>query len=163
MVDLEIYTKNYLTDYNRYSGNPAVRDPLSASGIRHQEPVVSLIFPKKLKTYQIAKEFYRESKKLWLKEPLKNQFQRATLSVLLNLAEGSAKTTAGSLFQLENIKVYPVSQLNQPTAKDRKRFYAISLDSLRETQAILDLIDHKELIEEADVLGGFLYQLWKNT
>ncbi len=79
------------------------------------------------------------------------------------LGEGSAKTTAGSLFQLENIKVYPVSQLNQPTAKERKRFYAISLGSLRETQAILDLIDHQLLMVEADMLGAFLYKLWKNT
>ncbi len=118
---------------------------------------------KKLKTYQIAKTFYNNSKVLCLRGPLKNQFQRATLSIVLNIAEGSAKTTAGSLFQLENIKVYPVSQLNQPTAKDRKRFYAISLGLLRETQAILDLIEHKELIKEADILGAFLYKLWKNT
>ena len=41
---------------------------------------------KKLKTYQIAKEFYQNSKKLCLKEPLKNQFQRATLSIVLNIA-----------------------------------------------------------------------------
>ncbi len=99
--------------------------------IRQQKSVISLIFPKKLKTYQLAKEFYKNSKNLYLREPLKNQFQRATLSILLNIAEGSAK----------------------PTAKDRKRFYAISLGSLRETQAILDLIDHKNPIEEADVLG----------
>ncbi len=96
---------------------------------------------KKLKTYQLAKKFYQNSKKLCLKEPLKNQFQRATLSIVLNIAEGSAK----------------------PTIKERKRFYVISLGSLREVQAILDLIEHKNLMEEANILGGFLYQLWKNT
>ena len=96
---------------------------------------------KKLRTYKIAKEFYQNSKRLCLKEPIKNQFQRATLSIVLNIAEGSAK----------------------PTAKERKRFYSISLGSLREVQAMLDLVDHKRLIKEADILGGFLYQLWKNT
>jgi len=51
----------------------------------------------------------------------------------------------------------------KPTPKDRKRFYAISLGSLREVQTILDLIDHKQLIKEADILGAFLYKLWENT
>jgi len=96
---------------------------------------------KKLKTYQLAKTFYKNSRNTHLKEPLKNQFQRATLSIVLNIAEGSAK----------------------PTAKDRKRFYAISLGSLRETQAILELVSNQKLIVEANTLGGYLYKLCKNT
>ena len=63
----------------------------------------------KFKTYQLALNFYRNSQKLHLYSPLKDQFKRAASSIVLNLAEGSAK----------------------PTAKDRKKFYYISLGSLR--------------------------------
>ena len=96
---------------------------------------------KNFKTYQLAKKFYNNSKRLYLKEPLGNQFKRATLSIILNLAEGSAK----------------------PSSKDKKRFYAISLGSLREVQAILDIANNKILLKEINILGGFLYKLWKNT
>ncbi len=96
---------------------------------------------KKLKTYQLAIKFYKNSRSLYLKEPLENQFKRAILSIVLNLAEGSAK----------------------PTAKDRRKFYRISLGSLREVQAILNIVNHKNLIEEADRLGRYLYKLCKNT
>ena len=85
---------------------------------------------KKLKTYQLAIKFYHKSKNIHLKEPYKNQFEKAIVSIVLNIAEGSAK----------------------PTAKDRRKFYHISLGSLRETQAILDMIDHKELSLECDQL-----------
>ena len=61
----------------------------------------------KFKTYQLAINFYRNSRNLKLREPLKNQFHRASLSIVLNLAEGSAK----------------------PTAKERRKFYRISLGS----------------------------------
>ena len=95
----------------------------------------------KFKTYRLAINFYRNSRKLNLREPLKNQFHRASLSVLLNLAEGSAK----------------------PTEKDRRKFYRISLGSLREVQVILDIISHQQLIKEADILGAYLYKLCQNT
>ena len=96
---------------------------------------------KKFKTYQLAVQFYRNSNKLYLKEPLRNQFQRASLSIVLNLAEGTAK----------------------PTAKDRRKFYRISLGSLRETQAILEIVNDQKLIKEADKLGAYLYKLCQNT
>ena len=80
---------------------------------------------KKFKTYQLAINFYHNSNKLSLREPLRNQFHRASLSIVLNLAEGSAK----------------------PTAKDRRKFYRISLGSLREAQAILDIVGHFQLIK----------------
>ena len=59
----------------------------------------------KFKTYKLALKFYHDSQKLSLCSPLKDQFKRAASSIVLNLAEGSAK----------------------PTAKDRKKFYYISL------------------------------------
>ena len=96
---------------------------------------------KKFKTYKLATQFYGKTNSLNLKGPMKNQFQRASLSIVLNLAEGSAKSSA----------------------KERKKFYEISLGSLREVQAILTLINHQNLIREADKLGAFLYKLCKNT
>ena len=95
----------------------------------------------KFKTYQLAIQFYHNSKTLSLQEPLRNQFHRASLSIVLNLAEGSAK----------------------PTTKDRRKFYRIGLGSLREIQAILDILGHMELIKEADKLGACLYKLCQNT
>ena len=71
----------------------------------------------KFKTYQLAINFYRNSRNLNLREPLKNQFHRASLSIVLNLAEGSAK----------------------PTAKDRRKFYRISLGSLRNLIQMISL------------------------
>ena len=95
----------------------------------------------KFKTYQLALEFYHNAQKLHLSYPLKDQFKRATLSIVLNLAEGSAK----------------------PTARDRSRFYYISLGSLREAQALLDIIGDVALAKQADQLGAYLYKLCKNT
>ena len=96
---------------------------------------------KKFKTYQLAKQFYYKSNNLSLRGPIKNQFQRACLSIVLNLAEGSAKSSH----------------------RERKKFYEISLGSLREVQTILTLVNHQKLIREADKLGAFLYNLCKNT
>ena len=95
----------------------------------------------KFKTYQLAIQFYHKPNNVDLKGPMKNQFQRALLSIPLNLSEGSAKSSA----------------------KERKKFYEISLGSLREVQTILSLINHQKLIKEADKLGAFLYKLCKNT
>ena len=95
----------------------------------------------RFKTYQLAKQFYHKSNNLSLRGPIKNQFQRACLSIVLNLAEGSAKSSY----------------------KERRKFYEISLGSLREVQTILTLINHQKLIKEADKLGASLYKLCKNT
>lgn len=96
---------------------------------------------RKFKTYQLAIQFYRNSNQLHLREPLRNQFRRASLSIVLNLAEGSAKSTS----------------------KDRRKFYRIAFGSLREVQAILDIVGHIQLIKEADKLGAYLYKLCQNT
>ncbi len=96
---------------------------------------------KNFRTYQLCKHFYHRAKSLQLPSPLKNQFERALLSVLLNLSEGSAK----------------------PNRSDRRRFYYIAFGSLREVQSCLDIIDHKELIQEADILAAHLYRLCQRT
>jgi four helix bundle protein len=88
-------------------------------------------------TYELAKQFYKDCQKLKLKAPLKDQFDRAILSVILNLAEGSAK----------------------PTQKDRRRFYSIAMGSLREIQAILDLCGHQQQLQQSDSVAACLFQL----
>jgi four helix bundle protein len=95
---------------------------------------------KNFRTYELAKQFYKDCQKLKLKAPLKDQFDRAILSVILNLVEGSAK----------------------PTQKDRKRFYSIAMGSLREVQAILDLSGHQELLQQSDPVAACLFRLIQN-
>ena len=69
---------------------------------------------------------------------LKNQLDRAASSIVLNLAEGAGRQSP----------------------KDSKRFYIIAFGSLRECQAILDLLPKEsEAIECADSLAAHLYRL----
>ena len=96
---------------------------------------------KNFRTYELAITFYKNTQKITLTGPIKNQFERASLSIALNLAEGSAK----------------------PTRKDRRKFYRIALGSLRESQCILRLIDNSDLAKEADKLGAHLFKLCQNT
>ena len=93
---------------------------------------------KNFRTYQQSLSFYRYCEQTRLPWFLKNQLLRASSSISLNLAEGSAK----------------------PVGKDRLRFYRIALGSLRECQAICDLnpqLGGLRLV--ADLLGGSLYRL----
>ena len=89
------------------------------------------------RTYQLALTFYQDCKKVRVPFHLKDQLLRASSSIALNLAEGSAK----------------------PTHKDRMKFYRIALGSLREVQAIISLEQISELEKKADILGAFLYKL----
>lgn len=96
---------------------------------------------KKFFTYELAVGFYQEAKQIKMPYHLKEQFERASSSIVLNLAEGSAK----------------------PTAKDRRKFYHIALGSLRECQAIFALIQNHGASKKADFLGACLYKLCKGT
>ena len=73
---------------------------------------------------------------------VKDQLQRAALSITLNLAEGSAK----------------------PTQRDRKRFYSIAFGSLREVQALIRLEPGSlgSLDKPADTLAAHLYKLTRS-
>ena len=97
---------------------------------------------KKFRTYQIAVTFYHQTVVEKLPRHLKDQLKRASASVALNLAEGSARNGR----------------------KDQKRFFNIALASLRECQAVLDLgnIKSHEIRECADKLGAHLYRLIKS-
>jgi four helix bundle protein len=92
------------------------------------------------RTYEQAIEFYRECTKLRLKGCLRDQLHRASLSVVLNLAEGAAK----------------------PTKADKKRFYAIAYGSIRESQALCRVIDNPALFKRADQIGAMTYRLMRS-
>ena len=89
------------------------------------------------RTYQMAVKAYRKGQKLKLKGPIKDQFDRASLSIVLNLAEGSGKETS----------------------KDRLRFFRIALGSLRETQALVEILNNAELGKDYDLIGACLWKL----
>ena len=94
---------------------------------------------KNFKAYQMSVEFYHVCASMKLPRYLKDQLNRASSSISLNLAEGSAKFSK----------------------KDKVRFYQIAFGSLRECQAVLDLADkgfHKER-QMADELWACLYRL----
>lgn len=71
---------------------------------------------------------------------MKSQYERALLSVVLNLSEGSAK----------------------PTKKDRVKFYYISYASLNETKTLLELAKINTFDVEFDMLGAHLWKLIHN-
>ena len=100
---------------------------------------------KNFRTLNLAIAFYQDCQKLKNKLKLtgamKDQFERASLSIPLNLSEGSAKSSA----------------------KERRKFYRTSLGSLREIQCILTLINNSDLSPQADVLGAHLFCLSRNT
>ncbi len=78
---------------------------------------------KNFRTYELAKEFYKACQGLKLSSIAKDQFDRALLSIPLNLSEGAAK----------------------PTERDRKKFYFTALGSLREVQTLLTLFGTEKL------------------
>ncbi len=97
---------------------------------------------KNFRTLDLAKKFYKDCKQVPVAERyVQDQLGRASLSVVLNLAEGTAK----------------------PSPKERARFYSIALASFRECQALLEIKEQHELLKQYDVLGICLYRLHKHT
>jgi len=98
---------------------------------------------KNFRTFNLAVEFYKQSSTIKFSGHLKDQFQRAALSIPLNLAEGRGKATV----------------------KDQKRFFSIAFGSLRECQAILILSEQEdtEIARLLDKLAAHLYLLMKNS
>ena len=92
---------------------------------------------KKFRTYQLAVQFYKLGRSINLPRHLKDQFLRASSSIVLNLAEGSAKSSQA----------------------DRRKFYEISLASTKECQAILELESNEELSRLLDTLAAHSYRL----
>jgi four helix bundle protein len=93
---------------------------------------------KNFRTYDLALDFYNEIKTLRITQrEMRDQFERASLSVVLNLAEGCGRQTK----------------------KDRQRFYSISLGSLRETECLLQILCRGDLIQKSNILAAHIYKL----
>jgi four helix bundle protein len=92
---------------------------------------------KGFRTYHLAVDLYRRCEAIPAKSHLKDQLRRSALSVVLNLSEGSAKSSI----------------------KERRRFYGIAFASLRETQSLLMILGRHEELKLADSIGGCLYRL----
>ncbi len=101
---------------------------------------------KHLKVYQLAVELYKGVKATSssMNSPMnsteKDQLMRASLSIVLNIAEGSGK----------------------PHRKDRLKYLYTAMGSLRETQALLSILDLPNLQKSADHVGAVLYRFIQN-
>ena len=89
--------------------------------------------------YQKAKTLYKACKGLKLPRFLQDQIQRASASVVLNLAEGSGKRTPN----------------------DQRRFYSIAFGSLRECLIPFPILPSMDFVlnKLADDLSAILYVL----
>ena len=89
--------------------------------------------------YELALKLYRKVEAMPLKHSIKDQLVRASQSIVLNLAEGSAK----------------------PTKRDKIRFYAIAFGSAKEVQAVFDIINLKDeqTLDLIDHIAACLYKL----
>jgi len=93
----------------------------------------------KFRSYQLSVKFYREARAQSAPRHLKDQLMRAASSVSLNLSEGSAKKSSA----------------------DRRRFYEMALGSVRECEAIIELLEptSQALKEPVDILARHVYKL----
>ena len=89
----------------------------------------------------LATKLYLEVEKLKLKNPVRDQLLRASLSIALNITEGSGRSSL----------------------KDKKRFYSIAMGSLRETQTLIRIIQNQDLAEKYNHLGALVYGLTQKT
>ena len=97
---------------------------------------------KNFRTYSLAVDFYKRLQFQKLPLELRSQLQKASSSIALNLAEGSGRSTS----------------------PDKRRFYSIAFASLRECQAIIELVFSKEdrIWNEADILAAHIFKLIKS-
>lgn len=91
------------------------------------------------RTLELAIEFYQLSQKIEVTGHLREQLNRASSSISLNLAEGNARYSY----------------------KDKARIYQIAYGSFRECQTILRLADvtDEKLLAVSEHLGISLYKL----
>ena len=90
------------------------------------------------RTLNLAMKFHEECQKMtFANYVLKNQFERALLSISLNLAEGSGRLSA----------------------KDKRKFYSIALGSLKEVQCLLKIMNETEKIKNSAHLHNSIVKL----
>ena len=91
------------------------------------------------RSYKLAVDFYRMAQTLKAPHHLKDQLMRAASSIALNLSEGSAKDSRA----------------------DRRRFYRIALGSVRECEAIVELLapSSEFLATDIDILARHVCKL----
>jgi len=92
------------------------------------------------RTYELAVQFYRDTRSCRLPAHLKKQFDRAAGSIALNLHEGWGRATR----------------------PDRNRFFQIAFGSIRECQAILCLQQDRfsdEHVRQLDRVAAGVYRL----
>ncbi len=94
------------------------------------------------RTLELATQTYKLCSKLKLPLHLRDQILRASSSVALNLAEGRGRRTL----------------------KEQSHFFSISYGSIKEVQAILQLVELEtsECFKLADMTGASLYKLMQN-
>ena len=95
----------------------------------------------KFRTLELAIIQYKQIKSLKLKGEIRNQIERAALSVCLNLSEGNAKQKTN----------------------DRRRFFNISYASQKEVMTLLLIEEFGEYYKQADILSAHLYRLQLRT
>ena len=98
---------------------------------------------KNFRTYNLSVAFYRQVGCIKLPGHLKAQLQRAASSIVLNLAEGHGRQSQS----------------------EQSHFFSIAFGSLRECQAVLDLVGSRALpvAAEADCLAAHLYKLMRSA
>ena len=91
------------------------------------------------RTYNLAVDFYRQTRALALKGHLLDQLKRAASSIALNLAEGRGRETL----------------------RDQKHFFIMARGSVRECQAIFEIEGLKGTAAwtTLDNLGAHIYRL----
>ena len=96
---------------------------------------------KNFRTFQLAIKFYNECKILKIPRHLKDQLNKASSSIALNLAEGYGKFSH----------------------KDQWKYFHISFASLRESQTILILseLNNSNTYKMSDHLAASIYKLIK--
>ncbi len=96
----------------------------------------------KFQSLNLAIRLHHDCRKLKMKNYLKDQLERASSSIALNLSEGNARQTTA----------------------DRKKFFIIAYSSLKEVEVALLLsgVATAHQIDLADQLGGAIYRLIQN-